>query len=548
MTSLRTARYVPTIVWSTGTDTDTSAYDDVSRFYLNSAGLVVDGIGRDQIRAYSPPAAPAFDLTLNNWGGEFSPGGPIGSLVGRGPAAYLDLLYGDDQPCNAADLPANDTTVFANGQTSYRVFDGVLHTVDHLLTRPSRSVALRCLGHLATRLLEKKPRTTQLYENLRTDEAVGHLLDLVDWPPEKRVLDTGDTQLLYWWLDGSVTGIEALNRILAAEGAGGCAYEQGGIFYFEGRQSRQNNPRSAQAQWLFTDASAPDANANDSLTLANSTTTLANGLPGGAVLLKDVNPSTFSSNPDEVIASATAVVNQRSPTGVQKVWELGRPLVLGANEVLITEGPTQDPFKLATALTAVDYTAVPAGAVSSVEVVETSGQRARIRWTAGPAGATVNGGSGGSNGPQLRAVSLPVISEIVVTSTVSTAQFALRYAAREHQMGMWPEVARLVALDIVNSMVLRYRQERRQATIKIANLDAAHMSAIMRLRISDRVTWMQQHGGINDPYWIEQIGHEIAPGGGLHIVTLGLERVFDLVAGRFDDATFDTPPKNLFGA
>jgi hypothetical protein len=553
----RVARYRPTIVWGTGTAVGATPYDDVSRYYLNDPGLVVDGIGRDQVRAYAPPAAPAFDLTLTNWGGEFSPGGPIGQLVGRGPKTYLDILWGDDPLANAADVMADDRFVLANGIESARLFSGEVNTAQHVLTRPQRSVQVRALGRFSI-LLDQRPQTTQLYEStpeapFRTDQAISVLLDLVGWDPAMRVLDEGDTSLSYWWLDGSQDGLTALNQLLAAEGAGGCAYEQAGVFHFEGRQFRFNNPRSTDEQWLVgggflanPGADAPEVPCNDAGTFANGLTEV--------VILYDANPSEYTSNPDEVISSASLIVNQRTeepvqtggpPAEVATIWELGGPLEVPAGpDGIVVEGQLSDPYKSAlvpvnaadVAPTAVSDFTVSSGTLTSVTLLETSGIRVRIKWVS-TGGCTIIGTT--SNGPQLRAVSLPVVSQRVVRSTIDTSDSSARYQPREHQMDAWPEIDPNVALDIVNSMALRYQAERRQATLSIVNINGAHMNAIMHARVSDRLRWFQQHGAINEPYWIERISHEIAPGGGLHVMTLGCERVFDQVGSRFDIGLFN---------
>jgi hypothetical protein len=70
-------------VWSTGTDADTSAYDDVS--YAMPPGVQISGIGRATHRAYAPPGTPALDNVLPNPDGIYSPGGTLGLFVNRGP-------------------------------------------------------------------------------------------------------------------------------------------------------------------------------------------------------------------------------------------------------------------------------------------------------------------------------------------------------------------------------------------------------------------------------------------------------------------------------
>lgn len=536
----RVAAYQPVIVWGTGTPVDTSAYDDVSGYYLNQPGLQISGIGRDQVRAYAPPAAPSFDLILQNWTGRFSPGGPIGNFVGRGPQVSLTATWGQgpETLVNDPDTRVDDHDIQANGYDQIELFTGTLMTADHSLTRPNRVVQCRALGTLAS-LLDKRPATTQLYEGIRTSDAITVILDAVGWPVGDRVIDTGDTILLYWWLDGSETAMSALQTLVASEGAGGAAYEQAGEFHFEGRQYRAAASRSLVPQWIIASTqtglynSTPNVNAdyvevNDDQVLVNGAT---------AEMLQDVIPTGFTTNPDEVISSAIATINQRTPTAIQKVWEYGQALTLVGLETRTIVAATPDPFRQAVSpQSGIDYT-VTAGGLTSLTLLDSSGVTARIQLVAGPSGATVLGQT--SNGIQLRAVSLPVTSSQVIRSTIDTSQQAARHASREHDMGMSPEVDPNVALSICNSMVRRYMEERRQAEIRIANIDARHLKAILSMRISDRIIWMQQHGGINEPYWVEQISHDVSPGGGLHIMTLGCERVWDSGGSRFDSARFE---------
>jgi hypothetical protein len=457
---------------------------------------------------------------------------------------------------------ANDVFFAANGKEALRLFAGEVNTVEHTLTRPQRSLQVRALGRFSI-LLDKRPQTTQLYEStptvpFRVSDAITVLLDAIGWDPAMRVIDEADTILTYWWMDGSQDGLTILNQLLAAEGAGGCAYEQAGVFHFEGRQFRFNNPRSTDDQWIIGGGFLANPSANAAEVPTNDANTFANGLTDVTILF-DTTPTEYRSNPDEVISAATLTINHRAPfpdqdppgdpPEVARVWEYGGLLALPAG-ISVIEGVTKEPYKQAHMLDlGGDYTVFSGTLVAPPVLLSMSGTLVRIQWNAGPGGAVIFGGAGGSDGPQLRAVSLPVRSESVIRSTVDTSVAAARYQPREHAMDAWPEIERGQALDIVNSMALRYQAERRQATLRIVNVDAAHMNAIMHIRVSDRIRWYQQHGAINEPYWVEQISHEIAPGGGLHTVTLGVERVFDRVGGRFDSAVFGSagPPPSGTG-
>jgi hypothetical protein len=517
----RLATYTVLIDWGAGTDVDTSEFNDVGPYYLNAPGLVVDGLGRDQTRAYAPPKAPAFDLVLTNEDGRFSPGGPLANFLGRGPTVTVDGTWGQDVLADATDINVDNAIVLVNGLEPLRMFTGIVDDMPQAISRPDRTVAVRALGRLST-LTDKKP-TTILYENIRTDQAIGYLLDAVEWPADARSLDTGDTILLYWWLNGNTTALAALNALLAAEGAGGCAYEdRDGTFHFEGRQFRENNLRSLTTQWVFYDGSTPP---------------LDETLPANPLF--HIIPAEYRSNPDEVVKTVKATVNVRTPTSVQKIWEFGTTLTLTNNEVRDIEVTSSDPFKSAvTPVAATDYT-VTVGSLVSVALLSTSGQTVTLRFTAGASGATVLGVT--SNGPQVRAVSLPVTTELPVVSTVDTSVSAARTRPKEpYELPLWPELAYNETLDLVNSMALRYQRERRQIVFRVTNLDGPHISAMLHARISDKVRFIHTHAMLNETYWIEQIHHEVTPGGGQHVVTFGCERTFDVTGGQYDSALYGT--------
>jgi hypothetical protein len=535
----RIATYRPSIVWSTGTGIDTSAYDDVSRYYLNDPGLQVDGIGRDQVRAYAPPKAPAFDLTLTNQDGTFSPGGPLSLFLGRGPAVTLDADYGMDVLGNATDVRGDDTRVLGDGVGTHRLFTGVAREMAQALDRDQRTVGVTAIGTLNS-LVTAKP-TTLLYENVRTDQAVVVLLDAAGWPADKRSIDTGDTTLLYWWLNGQTTAMAALNALLAAEGAGSCAYEDGdGVFHFEGRQFRDDNARSTAVQWAFFDGyTAANALGDSAEVLGDATDVLGDGLVPNALL--HVIPSEYTSNPDEVVVSVAATVNTRAPGALpQTVWEYGGPLVLASAEVRDIQATASDPFKDAiTPRDGTDYYISAGSPLAGISLLSTSGQTVTLRLTAPVGGCTVIGVI--SNGIQIRATSVPVASAQSVTSTVDSSLSAARSGSPNDPLALdlWPEIEPNQALDIVNSMALRYQRERRQVTFRVENIDAIHQYAMFDLRVSDRIQFVHTHAALNLQAWVETLHYTIAPGGGLMTLTVGCEQVFDLNGGRFDDADFN---------
>src|SRR4051794_18937378 len=69
-----TATYTVQTVWSTGTDSDTSALDDVTNNVLGEPGISIQ-TGRDQPRAFAPPVVPHAGFDLLNEDRLYSPGG-----------------------------------------------------------------------------------------------------------------------------------------------------------------------------------------------------------------------------------------------------------------------------------------------------------------------------------------------------------------------------------------------------------------------------------------------------------------------------------------
>ena len=520
--------------WSSGTDADTSAYDEVH--YMTPPGVTIDGLGRSQARSFGPPAVPALDDTLPNYDGIYSPGGILGLFVGRGPETTFDADWGVEIYGDADDV-LGDADVPGDGTLTKRLFSGQITTAPQDISSTSAQVQIRSLGTI-NQLARKRP-VMALLENVSTDVAIEAWLDACDWPSDKRILDAGDTIMSYVWGNGQTDGVSGLNQIVGAEGVPACWYvDADGYLHFEGRQYRATARRSTEVQWVFVDGarggSLIDVLGDDPLTLGDDPYLFGDGPINNR--LYHVKPTAWGSNPDEVVAEVSAPVNVRTATSTQKIWEYGGPLVLAAAQVIDIPVTTSAPFKTAVAPAAATDYSVSVGALSAVALIGTSGQQITLRLTAGGAGATVIGVT--SNGIQVRAISLPVTSALTVKSTVDVGLSSARYEPKPYTIPSWPEITYNRALDNCNNFARRYQRPRDQMTITLANVDARHLYAILTLAISDRVRVVHTHGGIDAAFFVETIRHDLSSGGGLHIVTLGLERVTDDIPARFGSARF----------
>lgn len=93
--------------------------------------------------------------------------------------------------------------------------------------------------------------STGLYQNIRTGQAIGYILDEIDWPEGKRKLDYGSTVLDWWWEDDT-NALDAIKHMISAEGLPAIAYvDDVGDFVFRDRHHRYISPESLHPVAFF---------------------------------------------------------------------------------------------------------------------------------------------------------------------------------------------------------------------------------------------------------------------------------------------------------
>lgn len=413
--------------------------------------------GRDQLRPLSPPAAGAGSITLDNAGREYSPGNTASPLYGYltpGVLATVQATYG--------------------GSTTQR-YTGI---IDEVTQRPEigvQQVILPMLGTLSKlRGSGEVKITTALYQNIRTDQAIGYILDAIGWPFDRN-LDTGQTTLLFWWLDNA-DPFDALAELQYSEGPGAAIYEaRDGSFVFESR-----NYRITQSRCTFTQATFAD-----------------NGLEPFRQELQ------YDPGLRDIFNAATAEVKVRAIQALGVVWSITGPLTLGASEARQWKASLNDPVTAAvTPAAGTDYT-VSAGSVASVALNQTSGQTIVITVTAGAGGATISG-------LQLRAQAVTVTNTIQVTSNVAATASKARYGTRTYPYRIRAEIAANVAQDFVDSVVNAYQNPRPTFVIPVPAITDATLTNALAREVSDRVSVSDGQLGISADLFIERIEeHEL---------------------------------------
>jgi hypothetical protein len=440
--------------------------DNVTARVLPDRGLSCER-GKDQIRSFSPPMAGRLDAGLDNRSRDYSPENGSSPLVGK-------LV-----PGHKVRLRATFSAV------TYDLFTGTLDDLPQHPELGARAVDLPCLGSLSR--LKGVKVSTALYQNVRTDQALGSLLDAAGWPAGDRVLSTGRTTLLWWWADDA-DAFEMAVTLLNTEGPGASLYEDGqGRIVFEDRHYRLTQARCTTSQAMIRDSGA-----------------------------EPLHTEPFAYNPGlmDTITRAVARVNVRTVQPLDVAWQLGQDVSLGVSQVLTFRATTGDPVTGVVAPVAgTDYT-VLAGSVASVALDRTSGSRIGVTVTAGAGGATVRG-------LQVRAQKLTAQATDIVSAPLTPPPRVERGPA----LALWPEIQPNVAQDICDAIVRAYKDARPTVSLTLQGASATMLTHLLNREISDRVTVVEAQTGLNADLFVERIAHAVDLAGSRHRATLGLEKI-----------------------
>lgn len=468
------------IDWNADSDfSDTG--EDVSTRVRVQPGMRLSR-GRDQIRSLAPPAAGSATVTLQNASGDYSSqnsGSPLAGNLLPGRTLRVRGFRGTRYNYNAS-LAYNAVGVPYNGSAeNAEMWRGPIDDIQEDPSRMAKTVTLPALGTLS-RLRRKLTASdvngisTALYQSITTDVALGYVLDAISWPAADRVLDTGKTTLLWWWLQDADPW-DAMVAILNTEGPGTAIYEDGqGRIHFESRHYRLLTARCTAVQATFRDTGA-----------------------------EPLHSEPFSINPNlkDIINACQITVKTRSTDALGVVWTLGETVTLAPNEVRAYIATNTDPFTAAvTPVNATDYT-VTTGSLSSVVLNRTSGQSCTITLTAGSSGATVTG-------LQLRAQTVTVDNTIQVAETIDVTTSQNNHGYRPYVYPVREEISTNVAQDFCNAIVSAYQSPRPVVQITVIGSGADRLTQILNREISDRIHIVEARSYVDHPYFLEQIALE----------------------------------------
>lgn len=459
--------------------------EEVSDRVLNRTSLSF-ARGRDSARTLDNNAPATMPLELDNESRDYSPDNTTSPL------------YGDIGP----GKPVLVAATFQG--TEYPLFHGY---VDDFQIQPfvtDRSVEMTTVDLLG--YMGEQTISTELYAGLRTGQAIHKVLDAIEWPVEKRIVDPGATVIPWWWEDGT-TASEAVDKIQKSEGPPSICYIDAiGNFVFRDRHHRILTPTSRDVQGNFVMTDDEEASGD------------------GIAYSPDF---TYDIGWKDLINSVEFDVDQRQPSPQPtEIYSSDDTLTIVAGQTKEIAVSSTDPFY--DAITPVDGTDFDLEGIVTVSLSRTSGGSLTVRLTAGTGGAIIHG-------MKVRATNVPVTNtvRIAVEEPDSISKFRKK---SYNETAPWLNIND--ALAVANILIGLRSTRLPIVTFTLKNGSRDRLFQILNRNLSDRVHIEEDETFTDHDFFIEKVEHEISESGFYHTAQYSCERVREQVTGVF---TFDDP-------
>jgi hypothetical protein len=250
--------------------------------------------GKGQIKQFAQAEAGRCEFVLNNTSGDYdglAPGMKVCVKFTGGAGGDFEFEDGD-----VFQFEDSDTFEFEDSP-GLVIWTGVMDDSQEEVSQFLPAVRVFCLGMLSR--LVSRTVSTDLLENITIGQAIEGVLTNAGWPLAERVMSVSAVNLPYYCLDNA-DPFQAIAQLVLTEG--GSFYEAAnGYFVFEDGTYRATQTRSIISQADYLDA-----------------------------VLKNRNPS---KNYKDKVDACTVTVEDREAQPLDKIWELGSPLTLTANQV-----------------------------------------------------------------------------------------------------------------------------------------------------------------------------------------------------------------------
>jgi hypothetical protein len=485
------ATYRNSVDWDATGDYTTTG-DNVTDRSLDERTPVTIRYGRDQARQFSPTSPGQMAYELDNRSGDYSPENASSPLAGK-------VL-----PNRPVQLQATFSA------TTYTLYTGYL---DNFQLKPAieeRSIDVTCVDALGR--LQGVTVSTEVYQGIRTGDAINYVLDAAGWPTTLRDIDAGVSYLPFWWA-GKDDAFSAIMKLADSDGSAALiTVDPSGRIVFRDRHHRLTRSASltSQATWRSS-VTEPVISA----------------------------PVTYDHGWQEIINFASVPVSVRSiASDASVVWSTPGLLTIAPGDSLEIEAGGSSAFINAiTPTTDVDYTEV-SGSVTGVSLSRRSGASTVIKIRS-LGGVTIQD-------LQLRAYPL---NSTDVTVTVQDTTSISQYGPRSIPTDRLPEWTNIYDAQAILQTIVGKRSQR-VPTITVTMRGAggtARLNECLNRDLSDRVHVTESLTGLDSDCFIEQIQHQIGAGGSEHVTTFGVEKIptqvtnpltFDKSGAGFDQGAF----------
>jgi hypothetical protein len=442
-------------------------------------------------------SAGKLEAVLINTDGKYSPSNSSSALSGNIlPARKIKLEAG------TGSFPY--TFPFTFNQTMFTGF------LDRIVPSPSTSQLKTCtltaVGALGYLNDFAPSLTTQT--DIRSDQAIGAILDDVGWSTDDRDFATGQTTLKRFWVDGKKT-IESMRIVEEAED-GFIKETKDGKIGFESRLTRLQAPYIT-SQATFSDASGASLG-YITITQKDPLDTIANHLEATSRSYAEASVAVLWTHPETGADSPTLTPSQ------SKTFEAMYPNSSAANNAAEVGTWT-------TPASTTDYIANTASdgsgtnRTSSITVTQTkTAERMIMTFTNGHATDTVY-----LTKIQARGTAITASNDVTVRSIDTDSQSIYgerKYKARTQFLPSsseaqdWCDYQLSVYSSPIEVLSMTY----------IANISDAMLTEALSRDISDRVTIVATNDanlGINADFFIESESHRVTADG-THTVTWAL--------------------------
>lgn len=459
------------------------SYAGDSQPVLNAQGVQIKG-GRESARQFAPMRPTKATWRSDNRDLRFTdPAGSIGANLKPFRKAQIS---------SNANLGGGEFPLFTGYTDSWQV------SADNYPLVVADFAAFDLLGRLAETTI-----STQVLQNVTTDVAAQTVLAAAGIVTSV-IVETGATTLGYWWVDNQ-TALAALNDIALHEG-GTFFIDRYGYFRFWNR-------------YHYLDDTTVTA------TLADST---------------HVKKVAWRSTARDVINRAVVSCPVYTAGSTAVIWSLGATLTLAANEVVVFQVSSSDPFINAiNPAVGVDffYTALPA---PTLALYATSGKATHLTVTNGVSPNTVTG-------IQVRAQPLTKTRTVEWFSEDIASQ--ADYGIKEYRATLEHLSDPNVGKDFADYMLLRYAKplEAIEVTLKAGTGDSAEavLATEVNAFFGDRVALSLASVGVAWEGFIQAYDHRIR--GEFHEATFTVERSYPDSMLTLDDNVYGLLDDNAVG-